>query len=68
MNPIDVSHRPHVALFGYTKTMTGYEVIDNATGRPMGFERETAQQANGIAQRLNEAARNGRLARALRAS
>lgn len=54
--------------FGYARTMTGYEVIDNTTGRSMGFERDTAQQANGIAQRLNEAARNGRLARALRAT
>jgi hypothetical protein len=45
--------------FGYGRTLTGFEVIDNATGRPVGFERDTAQEANGVAQSLNRAALSG---------
>jgi len=53
--------------FGITRTCAGtFEVIALDSGRPMGFERETAQSANGVAQSLNQAARLGMLDRALR--
>ena len=56
-------------LFTYERTVAGtFQVIAADTGRPMGFERDTAQSANGIAQSLNAAAANGRLAQALKAS
>jgi hypothetical protein len=45
--------------FGYARTLSGYEVIDNESGRPVGFERNTATSANGIAQSLNRAALAG---------
>jgi len=55
--------------FGYVRTLAGFDVIDNRTGHSMGFERETAASANGIAQSLNVAAKHGpkALAQALRA-
>ena len=55
-------------VFGYLPTLEGYEVVALDTGRPMGFERETRREANGIAQSLNASARMGpqALARALR--
>ena len=45
----------------------GFQVIDDATGRPMRGPFNTAQQASGSAHRLNTAAKQGRraLARAL---
>lgn len=45
--------------FSYQRTLDGFQVIDNETGRPLGFERETAHSANGIAQNLNRAALAG---------
>lgn len=44
--------------FRAAPTLTGWEVVDG-DGRSMGFERETAQSANGIAQSLNNAALDG---------
>lgn len=51
-------------------TISGYDVIDAETGRPMGFERDERRAANGIAQQLNLALKAGprALAYALRAS
>lgn len=59
-----------VRPFSYGPTLEGFEVVDMSTGRSMGFEYETAQQANGKAQYLNEVAKSGprALARALRAA
>lgn len=59
-----------VRPFTYGATLDGYEVVDVSTGRSMGFEYDTAQQANGKAQYLNEVAKAGprALARALRAA
>lgn len=60
---------PYRVLFGIERTCAGdFQVIALDTGRPMGFVRPTAASANGMAQSLNAAARNGRLAQALRAS
>lgn len=57
-------------LFTYERTLSGYDVIDVRTGHSMGFERETARAANGIAQTLNAAAKSGPrvLARALKSA
>ena len=56
--------------FAMAPTIDGYEVIALDTGRPVSESGLTAQQANGKAQYLNNAAANGpkALARALRAS
>ena len=51
--------------FGAARTLNGYEVIDTATGRSMGFERDSLPEANGVAQTLNRLDRRA-LARALR--
>jgi hypothetical protein len=62
--------KPSFAAFGFGRTMDGFEVIALDTGRPLGFEYETAQQANGKAHQLNLIAASGdgrALARALRA-
>lgn len=41
--------------FAAAATLNGFEVIDTETGRSLGFERDTIQSANGIAQSLNNA-------------
>jgi hypothetical protein len=58
---------PMPQRFGYAPTLSGFEVVDNVTGRTLGFERDTPQSANGIAQSLNRAALLGprELSRAL---
>lgn len=50
-----------LSRFTILPALSGWEVIDGATGRPVDH-RETAQSANGAAQYLNEAARGGTLA------
>lgn len=54
-----------IALFTINPCMDGWEVIAQDTGRPVGWTRPTAQEANGIAFALNKAAADGRLAAAL---
>lgn len=64
------ANKPPQARFEAAPTIDGFCVIDSATGRPMGFDRDTRREANGIAQTLNNVARSGKrgaLARALRA-
>jgi hypothetical protein len=62
---------PIIGRFDYGPTITGFEVVDRDTGRPVGFEYATAQEANGKAFQLNGIAQSGdrrALARALRAA
>lgn len=61
---------PMPQRFGTLPTINGYEVVDMATGRSLGFERPTRNSANGIAQSLNRAALSGsrELSRALGAA
>lgn len=58
---------PRPAPFTWQRTITGFDVICTDTGRPVVTDRESAQSANGIAQTLNSAAKEGprALARAL---
>lgn len=58
---------PHEVKFRYAPTLTGFEVIDVRTGRPVSRSYPTIAKANGHAQNLNAAARLGtkELARAL---
>lgn len=46
---------PMPQRFGYERTLLGFQVVDLETGRPLGFERENANEANGVAQNLNRA-------------
>lgn len=50
--------------FSYLPTIDGFDVICETTGRAVDH-RATARAANGVALRLNEAARYGTLDRAL---
>ena len=45
--------------FSYGRTLYGYEVIDNQTGRPVSASYRSARAANGRAYQLNEAAKHG---------
>lgn len=50
--------RPAAMKFSIAPTLDGYEVVDG-NGRPTGFTGDDAQQANGFAQSLNQAAKRG---------
>lgn len=52
------------ARFSILPTLDGFDVIDDATGRPVDH-RDTARSANGVAFSLNDAARHGQLSRRL---
>ena len=52
--------------FSYVPNIDGtFDVVCDVTGHPVCPPRPSAQSANGVAQRLNEAARYGTLDRAL---
>lgn len=50
--------RPPGMRFSIAPTLDGYEVVDG-NGRPTGFTGDDARQANGFAQSLNSAAKQG---------
>lgn len=58
MSSIVHDARPAGMRFNIASTLDGWEVVDG-NGRPTGFEGESPQQANGFAQMLNSAAKNG---------
>lgn len=60
----DSKRRPY-REFSYVPTIDGFDVVCDLTGHTVVAGRPSARSANGIAQRLNEAARHGTLARAL---
>lgn len=47
--------------FGLLETIDGWDVIDNATGRPLDH-RPTKAQANGVVYKLNQAEKAGAFA------
>lgn len=55
---MSVAHDARKRPFGILPTISGYDVIALDTGRPVAH-RETAQSANGVAFKLNNAAQAG---------
>ena len=53
------------APFGYGRTLLGFEVIDNATGRPLSEPFAKAAEANGHAQAMNSILKAGGSSRAI---